>query len=81
VLVPRKTKSVITLPELSARIGSPAVELRSLDRSQLGAVPPPRHKGWRWPCTCSAFVRPEGDGYLWVPCPVHSAGAGERLMP
>jgi hypothetical protein len=66
--VPRRTKFVITHPELSARLGGPGVELRSFERT---------HKGWRWPCACSAFVRPEGDGYLWVPCGTHTSGSGE----
>jgi hypothetical protein len=54
-------------------LGSPGVELRSLERSELDATLYPRHKGWRWPCACSAFVRPEGDGYLWVPCGSHDS--------
>lgn len=75
--VPRRTKSILTHPELSSRLGSPGVELRSLERSALDSAFSARHKGWRWPCACSAFVRPEGDGYLWVPCASHAGGQRE----
>jgi hypothetical protein len=75
--VPRRTKFIVTHPELSARLGSPGVELRSPVPSPLEMLPALRHKGWRWPCACSAFVRPEGDGYLWVPCVAHTSGGRE----
>ncbi len=75
--MPRRTKFITTHPELSARLGSPGVELRSLERVRSDAPLAARHKGWRWPCACSAFVRPEGDGYLWVPCVVHTSGERE----
>jgi hypothetical protein len=69
--VPSKIKSIRSHPELSARLGSPGIELRTLERV-LDAPLAARHRGWRWPCACSAFVRPEGDGYLWVPCLAHT---------
>ncbi len=68
--MPRRTKSIITHLELTARLG-PGVELRAFERVASDAPLSQRHKGWKWPCACSAFVRPEGDGYLWVPCPSH----------
>jgi hypothetical protein len=77
VSVPRRTKSIITHPELVQRIGSPGVELRVPERIALDVPTAPRHKGWKWPCSCSAFVRPEGDGYLWVPCPAHTESLRE----
>lgn len=75
--MPRRTKSIVTRPELIRRIGSPGVELRVLDRLDLDAPARARHKGWKWSCSCSAFVRPEGDGYLWVPCPGHTGNGAE----
>ena len=75
--VPSRTKFILTHPELSSRLGSPGFELRSLERSAPHATLSAHHKGWRWPCACSAFVRPEGDGYLWVPCVSHTADERE----
>jgi hypothetical protein len=69
-LVPRRSKFIAPLDELYGRIGSRAFERTRtvVDGSSRSAIS--RHIGWRWPCDCLAFARPEGD-YLWVPCKRH----------
>ena len=52
-----------------ARLGSNAFERYEHERA-AGGLPARRHIGWRWPCDCSTFARPEGD-YLWVACREH----------
>jgi hypothetical protein len=67
-LVPRRSKFIAPLDELYGRIGS-----RAFERTRTvvdGRSTISRHIGWRWPCDCLAFARPEGD-YLWVPCKRH----------
>lgn|ERR1700736_4808294 len=70
--VPRRSKYIQSLEALMTGIGRAALERT---RNALDASGRPighRHIGWRWPCDCLAFARPEGD-YLWVPCHRHDA--------
>lgn len=55
---------------LLTRLGAGAFERYEHVRDGDGRLAGRRHVGWRWPCDCSAFARPEGD-YLWVPCRHH----------
>jgi hypothetical protein len=77
-LVPRRSKFITPLAELYGRIGNGAFERSRTVFDQHGRATARRHIGWRWPCDCLAFARPEGD-YLWVPCNRHDGGvAGPR---
>jgi hypothetical protein len=70
--VPRRSPYIIAHLSLLARLGSRAFERTEPIRDRDGRLSGLRHIGWRWPCDCSSFARPEGD-YLWIPCRAHDA--------
>ena len=72
-LVPRRSKYVFSLDSLNGRIGNGAFERTRAFVDGHGKAVARRHIGWRWPCDCLAFARPEGN-YLWVPCRRHAEG-------
>lgn len=68
--VPRRSKYILTHDALVARLGPTGFEREGRIVDEQGKTVGRRHIGWRWPCDCRAFARPEND-YLWVPCGQH----------
>jgi len=69
--VPSRPKLLVSHEELTRRRGVDGLNTAGCDLARTAVR---LRNSLNWRCGCKAFDRPEGDGFMYLPCANHDRG-------